>query len=331
MAKRVVVLGATGQLGAYSAKRLIDSGYNVVAVGRRENDCGFWKSVGAEYIGGFELSLPEVYSKLPTSDVDAVVHLAGAMPAHAGMSSLPYVRSIVDGMVNVCEWMKCAGCRRIVFNTTPSDVAQHFSKAPVPENASRSFPRNGGDHAIYAIAKNAAVDILTHYQIAEKFQPCVFRHMTVYGWHPNQYYYCNGGKHILPYRQIINAVVAGGPVEVWGDRAVRKELLYIKDFTSAIERAVATDVCGLFNLPGCRPYTTEEQIDGIIAGFATRPIQKIFCPEKASSPENLLQLGGAKTQLGWQAMWSWSDACKDWARASMVKPFDKLWNMSRGG
>ena len=325
MSKRIVVLGATGQLGAYSAKHLIDCGYDVVAVGRRKDDHGFWQSVGARYIGGVELESAECFSILPVSGIDAVVHLAGAMPAHAGTSPMPYVGSIIEGMINVCEWMKSTGCKRIIFNTTPSDVSQHFSKKPVPEDALRSFPHDGGDHAIYSIAKNAAVDILTHYQIAEHFLPCVFRHMTVYGWYPNQYYYRDGEKRVLPYRKIINDVIAGGPVEVWGNRSVHKELLYIKDFTAAIESAIASDACGLFNLPGYRPYTTEEQIDGFIGAFATKPIQKIYCPEKPSSPENLLLLGGAKTQLGWHPSWTWEDACKDWAKEDRIQPFAGLW------
>jgi len=110
MAKRVVVFGATGQLGAYTAKHLVDCGYDVIAVGRRVDDHGFWQSVGAHYVGGIELESPACFKELPSSGVDAVVHLAGAMPAHAGTSSLPYVRSIIDGMVNVCEWMKAVGC-----------------------------------------------------------------------------------------------------------------------------------------------------------------------------------------------------------------------------
>ena len=325
MKKTVVVLGATGQLGAYSAKALLDSGYNVIAVGRRNSDNYYWKSVGSEYIGNFELNDEASFKKLPCSGVDAVVHLAGAMPAHSGTSPLQYVRSIVDGMINVCEWMKDTGCKRIVFNTTPSDVSQHFSKEAVPEDATRSFPHNGGDHAVYAIAKNAAVDILTHYQVAFKMRPCVFRHLTVYGWHPNQYYIKDGVKSILPFRKIINDVIAGGPVEVWGDCNVHKELLYIKDFTKAIKLAIESDACGLFNLPGYRPYTTEEQIDGLIGAFATKPIQKIYFPDKPSSPENLLLLGGAKTQLGWTPSWTWEDACIDWAVENQTQPFSKLW------
>lgn len=41
--KNAVVFGATGQLGCYSAIALKEDGYNVYAVGRRNNDNGFLK------------------------------------------------------------------------------------------------------------------------------------------------------------------------------------------------------------------------------------------------------------------------------------------------
>lgn len=61
----VVVFGATGHLGAYTAKRLLAEGHAVVAVGRRVSDNGFWASLGANYLGGVNLEAPEAFSKLP--------------------------------------------------------------------------------------------------------------------------------------------------------------------------------------------------------------------------------------------------------------------------
>ena len=86
---KVVVLGATGHLGAYTAQRLLDEGHAVTAVGRRVSDNAFFASIGAEYVGGVSLEDPEAFNRLPQGGVDAVVHLAGAMPAHAGTSPLP--------------------------------------------------------------------------------------------------------------------------------------------------------------------------------------------------------------------------------------------------
>ena len=324
---KVLILGATGMLGAYSAMALRKAGHDVVACGRRTSDNGFFVANGCCYIGGVTLEDASSFTKLPI-DIEAVVHMAGTMPAHADARPMPYVQSIVIGMVNLLEWMRKGICRRIVFNTTPSDVGAYFgSPVPVLDDAPRSFPKDGGDHAIYAICKNAAVDILEHYKIAYGFLPIVFRHLTVYGWHPNAEYHINGVKKILPWRQIIHRAVVGETVEVWGDSNKKKELLYIDDFTEAIRLAVESEVCGLFNLPGPRPYSLEDQIDGIIAAFSPKGkiSRKVYLPEKPSTPENLLCGEKVQRALGWRAKVPWNEACLRMRTEAQLDRFAALW------
>ena len=324
---KVLVLGATGMLGGYSAIALRKSGHDIVACGRRKSDNGLFVAHGCRYVGGVTLENASSFESLP-QDVDAVVHMAGTMPAHADDSPMPYVQSIIVGMVNLLEWMRKGSCRRIVFNTTPSDVCAFFGEAvPVDDDAPRSFPKDGGDHAVYAICKDAAVDILEHYRIAYGFKPIVFRHLTVYGWHPNAGYYVNGVKKILPWRQIVRKCIAAEPVEIWGDPNRKKELLYVDDFTEAVHMAVESDVTGLYNLPGFRPYTLEEQIKGLIGAFCPRgkPSEVVYCPEKTSTPQNLLSGEKVRRALGWQPRNTWEDACIKMRNASIANELCLMW------
>ena len=116
--KNALVLGATGQLGCYSALALKDAGYNVIAVGRRESDGGFFATQGIQFIGGFSIEKEDSFKKIPKLKFDVVVNMAGTMPAHANSNMMPYVQSIVVGSVNLCNWMKDNGVRRVIFNTT---------------------------------------------------------------------------------------------------------------------------------------------------------------------------------------------------------------------
>ena len=100
--KRVIVFGATGQLGCYSALALKENGFETVAVGRRESDGGFFATKGITYVGGVTLENAESFNKIPNDHYDVVVNMAGTMPAHADMNMMPYVQSIVVGTVNVC-------------------------------------------------------------------------------------------------------------------------------------------------------------------------------------------------------------------------------------
>lgn len=328
MIKKILVLGATGHLGAYTALHLKDLGYDVVAVGHRHSDNGFFATKGIQYIGDFALERAESYSRLP-QDIDVVVHLAGTMPAHADASPMPYIQSIVVGMVNLCEWIKdSTQCKRVIFNTTPSDVCAFFgTDKPVSDDAPRSFPKDGGDHAVYAIAKNAAVDILESYKYLCGISSCVFRHLTVYGYQPNPYYSLNGLQKMLPWRFIMNQAIAGNPIEVWGDPNRKKELLYIKDFTKAVECALKSEAEGMFNLSGDRPYTLEEQIDGIIEVFCpeSKRSEKAYYPDKPDTPQNLLDPAKANAILNWNPEYSWVDALKDMKEEMSTEPFAQLW------
>ena len=215
-----------------------------------------------------------------------------------------------------------------MFNTTPSDVCKYFGgTVPVDDDVPRSFPKDGGDHAAYAICKNAAVDLLEHYRIAYGFKPIVFRHLTVYGWHPNAEYSLNGVRKILPWRQILRRCVAGEPVEVWGDPMRKKELLYIDDFTAAVCMAVMSDVTGLYNLSGYRPYTLADQINGLIMAFCPpdKKSKMVYCPEKPSTPQNLLSGKKIQQVLGWSPRITWEDACVRMRDASIVNEFGLMW------
>ena len=324
--KKAIVFGATGQLGCYSALALKEQGYETVAVGRRLSDGGFFKTKDIEFVGGISLENEDSFEKLPAEDVDVVVNMAGTMPAHADMRMMPYVQSVVVGTVNLCEWMKKVHCKRIIFNTTPSDVAEYWGTTkPIDDDAIRSFPKNGNDHAVYAICKRAATDILEHMQIAEGFKPCVFRHFMVYGWHPDAYYYLNGEKRMLPWRYMIRRCINGENIEIYGDTSRKKELLYIKDLSRAVVRAAETDVSGIFNLPGYKPYTLDEMVDGIIAAFGTEKTKKIPRPDMPDTPQILLSHEKSKEVLGWEPQWTWEDACKDMRRESIENPIELMW------
>lgn len=324
--KKALVFGATGQLGCYSALALKEKGYSVTAVGRRKSDGGFFATKDIEYIGNVTLENKDSFCALPQSDIDVVVNMAGTMPAHADMNMMPYVQSIVVGTVNICEWMKTAGCKRIIFNTTPSDVVDYWGTTePIDDDAIRSFPKNGNDHAVYAICKRAATDILEHMKIAEGFEPCVFRHFMVYGWHPDAYYYLNGEKRMLPWRYMIRRCINGYDLEIYGDSSRKKELLYIKDFASAVVRAADTHICGIFNLPGYKPYSLDEMVDGIMHVFAAPTAKKIARPDMPDTPQILLAHEKSEKVLGWKPVWTWEDACKDMKKECIENPIALMW------
>lgn len=324
--KNAIVFGATGQLGCYSALALKENGYNVYAVGRRSSDGGFFETRGINFIGGITVENKESFNRLPHIAFDVVVNMAGTMPAHANRDMMPYVQSIIVGTVNICEWMKKIGCKRIIFNTTPSDTAEYWgTTTPIDDDVVRSFPKNGNDHAVYAICKRAATDILEHLQICGEIRPCVFRHFMIYGWHPEATYFLEGQERMLPWRSMVRKCIQGEKLEVYGDATRKKELLYIKDFTRAVVIAAGNDACGIFNLPGYKPYSLDEMVDGIMNAFADGRTKKYYRPDMPDTPQILLSHEKSKKVLGWEPVWTWDKACLDMRKECIENPIELMW------
>lgn len=77
---REIIFGATGGVGTYTATQLIDDGWQVVAVGHRKNDNQFYEELGAVYCS-VDIRDITSFDVLPQTDVFAVIHLAGMLPA----------------------------------------------------------------------------------------------------------------------------------------------------------------------------------------------------------------------------------------------------------
>ena len=103
MKKKIIIFGATGNVGSYVwryAREFFDAEqYEVIASGRRETD--FFAKQGALYYS-VDLSNAEDFDKLPTDNVYAVIYLAAQIPSYmAGYQPEKYVQSNIMGAYNV--------------------------------------------------------------------------------------------------------------------------------------------------------------------------------------------------------------------------------------
>ena len=156
--KTVIIFGATGGIGAYTALYLHDTKkYNIIAVGHRKSDNGFYAQYNIPYYS-VDISNHESFNVLPDSNIDAVINFAGVLPAR-NYDPRMFIKSFTMGTLNVLEYMRRIGCKKIISAQTPADLwyLQNTTE-PMPADAPRSFPPST-DHSIYTIAKNAAIDI----------------------------------------------------------------------------------------------------------------------------------------------------------------------------
>lgn len=323
--KTIIVFGATGGIGAYTALHLIESGYNVIAVGNRKSDNGFFSQYGIKYYS-VDIANFESFSVLPKKNIDTLINFAGVLPARNYDPRL-FINSFTMGTLNVLEYMRKIGCRTIITAQTPADLwyLQNTTN-PMPADAIRSFPPST-DHSIYTIAKNAAIDIIEYYHNTYDFNRFIFRFFNVYMYHPNPYYHVDGEKKMMSFRLIMDKARKGEPIEVWGDSSRTKEMLYVKDLTLLIEQAIESDKKGgIYNVGSSKQVSLEEQIDGIIDVFSdAKRSEKVYCPEKPDALFNHLDISKTIKDLDYKPQYSYIDWLRDFKLEEEMNRFEKLW------
>ena len=322
----IVVLGATGGIGAYTALHLHENSYyKIVAVGHRKNDNGFFEQYGIQYLS-VDIADYKTFGVLPKEDVIAVVNLAGVLPARSYDPRM-YIQSFTMGQLNVLEYMKEVGCKKIISAQTPADLWYLLNTTePMPADAQRSFPPST-DHSIYTIAKNAAIDITEYYHNTYGFSRFILRFFNVYLYHPNSYYHVDGIKRMIAFRLLMDKAAKGEDIEVWGDPTRSKEMLYVKDLSQLILQCIESDrEGGIYNVGSMKQVTLEEQIDGIIEMFTEdKKSKKVYRPDKPDALFNHLDITKTIAELGYSPKYSYIDSLIDFKKEEEANRFKLLW------
>lgn len=325
--KTILVLGATGTLGAYIALHFKEKGYSVIATGHRRSDNGFFKNHGIEYYT-VDISKAEDFDKLPLSGIDVVADFAGALPASMkGYDATLYIESIFKGTYNVLEYMRKANIPKIIFPESLFDISYLFgSKQPIPADSERKAPLTG-DHAMYVIAKMAAVETILHYQAVYGIKTFILRLSRVYTYHPNPYTYTDGEKVMVSDRFLIKKAEKGEPLEIWGDPDRLLETCAMPDFLQIVEKCVESDKSGgVYNI-GSYGSTLEERIKGIVEVFSpdNNKSEIKYAPEKRNAMQFVLDIEKTKNELGYEPQYSWLEYCRWFKEEREKQRFAQLW------
>ena len=323
---RVLITGATGSIGVHTALFLKSTGHQVIATGRRKDDNGFFSDFDIPYYS-IDITNRESIFNI-TECVDTVVHFAGAMPARMkGYNPYAYLDTIINGTMNVLEYMRVKSIGSIIFSQSISDILYKFgSTTPIDDDVERRFPINS-DHSIYSIAKNTAVNLIEHYHAKIGIRRFILRLPTIYVYHPNPFYYVDGVRRWMGYRYIIDQAIKGNTLEIWGNPHSTKEMVYIKDFTQIVGCCVdSKKEGGIYNVGCGNPVSIEKQINTIAKIFCgERKSSIIYRPDKPSSPQFVLSIEKAKMELGYEPHFDFDSMMRDFKREMETEPFAKIW------
>lgn len=328
--KNILVFGATGHLGAYSMDyfkaNLNPNEYEIIAVGRKNTD--FYTKQGIKYYQ-VDVTIKQHFEKLPKDDIFAVVCLVGIMPAAMeGYDPFKYVDVNVAGILNVLEYCRYNKVDKILFTQTEADLSGHWVKnVTIKPDMPRKFDIKG-NYSLYIITKCAAVDLIESYYKNYGLKRFIFRLPTIYYFRADPYFYKNGKKTMLGYRQIISHAIKGKPIEMWGNPTLAKDIVYVKDFTQMICKAILSDKDGgIYNVGTGKTVSLEEQIKGIIKIFSTKGKKSeiISCPEKPDSRSFVMYIANAKEDLGYEPKYEYVDYLIDFRKEMELNRFAELW------
>ncbi len=184
-----------------------------------------------------------------------------------------------------------------------------------------------GDHAVYVIAKNAAVDLIEHYYVKYGLKRFVLRLSRVYLYHPNPYTFTDGVKTMVSDRYLIYKAMAGEDIEMWGDPDRILETCCIKDFLQIVEKSLVADTDGgIYNI-GSGGSTLRERVQGIVEVFCPEGKRSriIECPEKKDSAQFVLDISKTMNELGYRPEYSWKDYLLDFRKDMEEQRFAELW------
>lgn len=329
MKRKIVVIGATGNTGAYLVDYMLNNvdlnKYEIVPVGRRKTD--FFKCWNLNYCS-VDISDKESFKALPTENVYAVVFEAGLLPAAMkGYTPELYLKINTLGALNVLEYCREVHADRIIYTQTIREIGEYIGTDTV---LSPDLPRKfsfKGDHAIYTISKNAAVDMIEHYYQEYGLKRFIFRLPTIYSYGKTDIYYVDGVARKKAYRLFMEKAQKGEPIEIWGDPAKAHDVVYVKDFCQMLTKAVFADCDGgIYHIGTGVPVTLDEQIRGIVKVFSNgKESEIIYRPDKPNARSYTMDISKAKKELGYEPKYSYIEYLQDFKKEMELDRFRKLY------
>ncbi|MGK9065811.1 NAD-dependent epimerase/dehydratase family protein [Stutzerimonas chloritidismutans] len=227
----VLVTGGAGFIGSNLVDALVARGYRVrvldnLSMGKRRN---LPTSECVEFIEGDVADAHLV--RHAVQGCCAVVHLAAVASVQASVDDpVATHQGNFVGTLNVCEAMRDAGVRRVVFASSAAIYGNNGEGKAIDEDTPKA------PLTPYAADKLASEHYLDFYRRQHGLEPAVFRFFNIYG--PRQ-------DPSSPYSGVISIFTErarkGLPITVFGDGEQTRDFLFVGDLVELLVQAIEQD------------------------------------------------------------------------------------------
>lgn len=275
----ILLTGAAGFIGAYTAQALLQSGQRVVGLDNfnRYYDPQLKRDRVAALCPQLDLraldltdrdGLEALFEQLQPR---AVIHLAAQAGVRYSLENpQAYVDSNLSGFVNILEGCRRHGVQHLVYASS-SSVYGDSATPPFSEDQRVDQPRS-----LYAATKVANELMAYSYAQLYGLRATGLRFFTVYGpW----------GRPDMAPLLFARAVLAGRPIEVFNEGRMQRDFTHVSDIVAGILGALAHSSTEpvphrVFNLGNHTPVELERFIE-VIEHAAGRPACKVYKPMQA--------------------------------------------------
>jgi UDP-glucose 4-epimerase len=286
--RRFMVTGSSGQLGARTVDALVELGYPVIALDRRQpSSQSRSRSSLVEYVTRNLTDLDDAPEGLQESaaQITDLVHLAARVADIPSTSpDAPCdLKAEIYGAVNLLRLIP--NVSSIVYSS--SEMVYGNSNGGLHTEDSDASPTN-----LYGVLKATLEDYFLQYGKSNHCRVAILRLASVYGSTLD-------GSQALPI--FIKTVLAGQPPVISGPPDVRRDRVHIDDVIDAITAAVESKKSGIFNIGSGSACSTIELARMVISGVESNvePVIQQRSSNMAELVSRDMDISKAWSELGY--------------------------------
>lgn len=302
-----IIIGASSFIGVYTVDEFLKQGEEIIVTGRNNKFKEHYDELGVQYVN-LDLTNKKDFEQLPKDGVDGVILLSGLLPANAEVdldedeNADEYFAVNTIGTINVLEYCRKNGIKRVISNCSYADVRGAWGKRIITEEEPRDFIYKG-DHAVYVFSKNAANDTMEYYNQQHGMKNAWFRFPPVYGVGPHDSLFINGKLKKSGLKIFIDNASAGEDICIFGNPNLSRDIVYVKDVAHAYYLAIKSEkTYGLYNMTSGQGVTLKHQAEVIADLWKTSEENKskiTYKPEVVNNtPSYLFSMEKARRDFG---------------------------------